>query len=381
MSNKLFGDISKSVGKLAKDVRGKITDGVQDLQKMLDLQKELREKEIKLNQREQQLNIRELRLKNLETLGVGTGVNQTNESDLNNNLQNNIEPNTESNNEENIENTENTENSIEIVDNQANFESEQIEFNNKKNLLDELEIDVNNRIKKYEEDVKEFEQTKNKFEQDKNEFELKLKEYEVYKANILNAQSEFETKQHEFEIKQNELHEQLSTKDIEINRLKRRCELLNSLNLTTLSDSSVSFDSNESGTSEFSRRNIFSGMSRFQTQNRPAYDPRSDPNYMAKKQSEFRELIKTHLYNKFVREINGPSRNQFVNNAISMFSMNKNDFKEQNKTSHVIANIHNVFRFDFRNGRNYPTNNFEDLLQLYPDDDALYNCVVRICKS
>jgi DNA repair exonuclease SbcCD ATPase subunit len=91
-----------------------------------------------------------------------------------------------------------------------------------------------------------------------------------------------------------------------------------------------------------------------------------------RRQNEFNNLIKIHLTNKVIQKLNSNStvRNQFVNFATQSINNYKNNFVQQNQNHQVVCNIHNVFRYEYRNGKHYPTQ-LNDLTLMYFDDPEL----------
>ena len=100
------------------------------------------------------------------------------------------------------------------------------------------------------------------------------------------------------------------------------------------------------------------------------------------KQQYYKQVVQ-QLKNKFTQILNygnNDYRNQFINFATMSINQHKSNFSSQNQNHQVLTNIHNIFRFDTRNGKNLPTNQFDDLLTLYPDDPELINYLNSLCN-
>ena len=97
-------------------------------------------------------------------------------------------------------------------------------------------------------------------------------------------------------------------------------------------------------------------------------------------QQNYKQLVQ-QLKNKFTEILNcGNSdyRNEFINFATT--NINQNNFNTSNQNHQVLVNIHNIFRFEYKNGKCFPTNQFDDLLTLYSDDPELINYLSSLCN-
>ena len=100
------------------------------------------------------------------------------------------------------------------------------------------------------------------------------------------------------------------------------------------------------------------------------------------KQQYYKQVV-LQLKNKFTQILNcgnNDYRNQFINFATMSINQCKSNFNTSNQNHQVLANIHNIFRFEYKNGRCFPTNQFDDLLTLYPDDPELINYLISLCN-